>query len=61
MKTKNLAEEEEFKTPPLAKIENELRTHSIWQMGRAKLGDKQHQIIFLVFKSTISIKQSTLR
>ena len=60
MKTKNHAEEEEFKTPPLAKIENELRTHSTWQMERAKLDDKQHQIIFLVFKSTIGIKQSTL-
>ncbi|WP_186570546.1 hypothetical protein [Synechococcus sp. PROS-U-1] len=45
MKTKNHAEEEEFKTPPLAKIENELRTHSTWQMERAKLDDKQHQII----------------
>ena len=56
MKTKNHAEGEEFKTPPLAKIENELRTHSTWQMERAKLDDKQHQIIFLVFKSTIGIK-----
>ena len=57
MKTKNHAEEEEFKTPLLAKIGNELRTHSTWQMERAKPGDKQHQIIFLVFKSTISVKQ----
>ena len=57
MKTKNHAEEEELKTPPLAKIGNELRTHSTWHMGRAKLSNKQHQIIFLVFKSTISIKQ----
>ena len=51
MKTKNHAEEEEFKTPLLAKIGNELRTHSTWQMERAKPGDKQHQIIFWYSKA----------